>query len=328
MVPSRPVRRALDGVSPWDLESVQRYAIHRASEEVLRTARVTPRLVLVCRDHLEDLDLTSAEGDPVGTFFAVSAREDVEHRILCGSAHDGDGQVAWVFGAANDDEKRFWFATRSFATLPGNLGSPGTTWELSWGVDLTGPMPPMAWLRRDGGPIVLLPAAPPPMPKIGARVDEIPPDAVAPADPFAATNAVSEMGYETKLLKEPFVGVLVFVFRGRTLERWHVIGEIPMGLDDLVRAACAKGEAPSAVVVLRIDYFEHEGRVHRAVKMTAEAGGQRWERLLAMLFSEGDTDSPSNAQFFGSQPQAVGSDGWIGVPPITDLDLFTLGPEA
>lgn len=228
MPAAQPVRRALDGLSPWDLEAVQRFAIQRVNQDVIRDAHVTPRLLLVCQDHVEDLDLTAVDGDPIATFEALATRRDVEHRVLCGSMQDGERSVAWVFGAANDDEGTWWSAMRAFSRLPGGLGSAEASWDLTWGVQLERLAGPVASLARPGPAIELSAAMPVPMPQVAARVDAVPPNASVPTDPLAATNVVSELGYEAKLLEERMEGVMLFLFRGRTLERWHVIGEIPL----------------------------------------------------------------------------------------------------
>lgn len=55
---------------------------------------------------------------------------------------------------------------------------------------------------------------------------------------------MNQLGDEQRAVLHGFDGVGVFVFRGRELERWQIQGEIPMGLDDLVRAICARGAAP------------------------------------------------------------------------------------
>jgi hypothetical protein len=159
----------LDGLSPYDTEAVQRWAIQRVTDEVVRSGTVRARLLVLCDDHVEDLDLAPlTEGDPVATFAALATRPGVEHRVLCGHLEDAGNHVAWVFGARTDDERSFWFATRPFRRLPGNLGSGESTWNLSWGVALEGVVGPARSLHRPGPPITLLPAEPPPMPKIGA----------------------------------------------------------------------------------------------------------------------------------------------------------------
>ncbi|MCB9688172.1 MAG: hypothetical protein H6735_24245 [Alphaproteobacteria bacterium] len=321
-----PIRRSLDGLSPWDLEAVQRFAIQRANDDVLRHARVRPRLLLVCQDHLEEVDLDAdLDGDPIAAFMALGSRDDVEHRILWGCVPVEDQRAAWVFGAANDEERTWWNAMRLFTRLPGGLGSAEASWDLSFGIHLRHPAGPVTTLARDAPPLVLLPAVEPPMPKIGTRVDPAPPGAVVPTDPIEASNVISQLGFEVGVARNGLDGVLLFLFRGRTLERWHLQGEIPCGLDDLVRAACAHGDAVSAAVALRLDLFDASGSIRRAVKMTSEAGGQRWERILTIVYDQEHGDEPVEFQVFGTAPTAAGTDGWIGVAPITELEIFALG---
>ncbi|MEQ1504303.1 MAG: hypothetical protein ABMB14_18830, partial [Myxococcota bacterium] len=69
MASLRPVRRALDGLLPYDAEAVQRWALKRVTDEVVRSASVRPRMLLVCDGHVEDIDLADAAGgDPIATF--------------------------------------------------------------------------------------------------------------------------------------------------------------------------------------------------------------------------------------------------------------------
>ena len=80
---------------------------------------------------------------------------------------------------------------------------------------------------------------------------------------------------------------------------------------------------------MRLDVFEHAGTVYRAVRPVGEGAGMRFERIAALQFARGDTEKASQVQLFGSTPTRLApGDGWIGVAPVTDLDLFTLGPEA
>ncbi|MEQ1569737.1 MAG: hypothetical protein ABMA64_29145 [Myxococcota bacterium] len=308
--PGRPIRRPLHGLSPYDTEAILRWALQQVTDEVVRAASVRPRLVVLCDDHVEDLDLSSAEGDPLAAFVALADRRGVEHRLLWGHVEEGGTAVAWAFGARTDAERSFWFATRPFRRLPGGLGSGETSWDVSRGVDLDGVVGPALALHRPGPPLQLLPAEPPPMPMLTFRIDPAPPGAEIPADPVAATNVVNQTGEEQRAVLHGLDGVGVFVFRGRDLERWHVLGEVPMGLDDLVRAICARGPAPSAVATIRVDVFAHAGTVYRAVRSVGESAGTRFERIAALV----PGDEAPQVQLFGSAPTRLAAgEGWIGV---------------
>ncbi len=324
----RPIRRGLDGLSPYDSDAVQRWMLQRVTDEMARTARVTPRLWLVCDDHLEDIDLTTAQGDPLGTFLTLADRVDVEHRLLCGSDEDADGRVAWVFAARNDEARSFWMGVRRFRRLPGGLGSVDAPFHVTSGVGLAEIGGPAVSLARPGPPIDLLPAAQVPLPKIFCRSDSAPAAAEMPADALAAINVIVGLGQETTAWEQGLEGLAVFVFRGRELERWHVLGEVPFGIDDLVRNICGYGDPASAVLTLCVDLFEHEGAVCRAVRTVAEAAGRRMERIAALRYEEGDDKKPSHIQFFGSVPREMGQDGWIGVDAMTELELFPMGGSA
>ena len=329
MIPVRPVRRPLDGLSPYDTEAVTRWALQQSTDEIVRSGTIRPRLVLVLDDHIAEVDLLDqTKGDPVGTLMALRARGDIEHRLLFGCMQEDGQWIAWVFGAENDDQRSFWLATTPFEVRPGGVGAGTGSWELVQGIE-QGSVPfPAVTLTRTEPPMDLLPAQAPQTLQIGCIAHDIPANLEAPRDAVSATNVMSEMGMEDRAWKEGIEGTLVVIFRERTFEKWHVLGEIPFSLDDLIRNMCAYGDEALAAVTLSIDVFPYEGEHYRAVKMVAEAKGVRFERLLAMLWAEGEAPEPSHLRYFASQPRDVGSDGWVGVPPVTEVELFPLGPEA
>jgi hypothetical protein len=123
---------------------------------------------------------------------------------------------------------------------------------------------------------------------------------------------VAELGHEDEAWRKGLDGVLVVIFREQTLERWHVQGEIPCGLDDLVRNICLQGDPPKAVVTVSLELFEYEETWYRAVKMVSEACGVRFQRILAMLWSEGDTDRVRDRQDeLRDRVRARGGDGGV-----------------
>lgn len=330
MAAIRPVRRPLDGLNPYDVEAIRKYACIRLHDDVLRRGTVTPRLLLLHDDHIAEIDLDhAAGGDPLATFMALATDTLIEQRMLLCSFPAGPGAwIALACGAGNDEERSFWVIYRPFTMLPGGMGSAESSWQLSWGNQLTGVPDMFSFLARPGGAWSVLPAVPPPLPKISYRRQDVPKGAIVPTDAIATVNAAADVN-ETVAWKKQVEGVMIMVFRQKTLDSYHVVGEIPCGLDDLVRAACAKGETPSAVATMKLDLFAHRGVTTRAVKTMGEAGGMRMERILGLMYEPGDKpNSPTNLQFFACNPTPVGSDGWIGVEPITDIDLYPLGPGA
>lgn len=310
---ARPVRRPLAQAA--DLAHVQRYVLTRANEEIVWRARVTTRLVLVCDDHIEDLDLERTEGDPVATFLAAEARRDVRHRLLCGTATDAHGNpVGFVFGAHNTPDAEWWLASRVFQRLPGGLGSAERTWEVGFGDTLDEIPTYVEQLRGAGAPCDLLPAKSLPWPDLGCKVEDLP-NGVVPLDALGTTQILAQRGHEIELWRRGLDSTLIMAFRQGTLERWTVDGEIPCTMDELVRSVCATGATPpDAVATLRIELFDDHGTYRRAVRTVAEASGQRIERLLVLDFESDDQVTP-HLRLFGTHPVSVNGDGWIGVVP-------------
>lgn len=322
---ARPVRRPL--ARTGDLAHVQRFILTRVNEEIVWRARVTPRLILVCDDHLEELELDKTDGDPVATFHALASRRDVLQRVLCGTAVQEDGtSVGFVFGANGRDDTPWWLASRAFTRQPGGLGSAERTWDVGTGYGLEELPLMVEALRTHGQPCDLLPARALPWPEIGCKVDDLA-NEVVPLDPFATTQILAQRGHEIELWKRGLDTVMIVAFRRGTLEKWYVDGEIPCSTDELVRSVCGIGPAPDAVATLRIELFDDHGTYRRAVRTVAEAGGQRIERLLVLDFDSLEQVVP-HLRLFGTRSRPVGKDGWIGVGPGVKLELAPQVAEA
>lgn len=322
---ARPVRRPLAKVG--DLAGVQRFILTRVNEEIVWRARVTPRLILVCEDHLEEVELDKTDGDPIATFLAAGARRDVLQRILCGTAtEEGGALVGFAFGATGGDDDAWWLASRTFTRQPGGLGSAERTWDVGTGIGLEELPVLIHQLRGSGVPCDLLPARAVPWPEIGCKVDDLAND-VVPLDPLAVTQILATRGHEIELWRRGLDTVMIMTFRSGTLEKWYVDGEIPCSIDELVRSVCGIGPPPDAVATLRVELFDDNGTFRRAVRMVAEASGQRNERLLVLDFESLDQVVP-HLRLFGTRAAPVGREGWIGVRPGVKLELAPQVAEA
>ena len=120
----------------------------------------------------------------------------------------------------------------------------------------------------------------------GVFPDELPlPDAASGWAQFLGQDF--ERGFASGGLR--FEGVRAFVVRGRDFEHWELNGEFPMGLDDMLRAVCARGEVPQALVVARLQPVFHEGEPYRALVTQAECAGKRASRALLMMMDAAGT---------------------------------------
>ena len=317
MTAVHPVRRPLDGLVPTDLAEVQRRAIARANDDVLRRARVRPRLVVIGGRHVEEVDLErSAGGDPVSTFEGLAERRDVHHRLLWGCLPHDPGRLAFVYGT--DRHGRWWLATRPFSRRPGGVGSAERSWDVVDGGPSSELPAAVASLTRSAPAFTLLDPRPVPWPSIGCRVESA---GVTPLDPLGATRIVARRGVEVEAWRRGPDSRIVVVWRGSALERWPVDGELPCPTDDLVRAVCATGERPAAVVSVARDLFDDHGAVLPAVRTVAEVHGQRIERVLVLAFGDDDR-VPVDLRLFGTEARSIAAEErWIGVEPSSAIEL-------
>jgi hypothetical protein len=302
----------------------------RADQDVVNVS-VLPRRILLFGGRFQEvvaLPRACAANVAPGTgatLRALSTREGIERRFVEGWFGSVDGRgTAWILEV--DEGDAWWLAMRTFERRPGMIGVWTSAWvqRVGRGSDalpssLRGVIGPPA----DEPAIELgTPKAPEP-PTLGMFGGTLRPDEEVPSTAEAVADRVGR-DWEAKFPVEGSIdGARFTVFRGREWETWELKGEFPMGLDDMLRAICARGVEPTSVALTRMGVIPLEGDVHRALLTSGEAQGERWTRALAIgLTPEG--------RVFGhrmgvQKHGAIGDDGWIGVEPITDLELFTLG---
>jgi hypothetical protein len=330
--PVRPVRRPPDGLATHDPAAVQARILERAETEITTTGALAERIVLVCDHHLEELSVADAravhrDGSALYTLAALAGRPGVNVRILMGELEPvGAVRTGFFLGILEGDpEGRFWFAKREFRILGGRIASRGS-WDVSDGLHWGGDWHELPrHLRTPRAPWAWLPATSVPMPTLHCRLHTLPAPVTGPAEKFAAAAAgIQEYDAWTKGLD----GTHVFAFRGREVEQFVVRGENPVGIDDLCRALAARGEPPDAMATMALGTFHDKqlDQITRAVFTIAEAGGQRYQRILAMHWAPGarPDDPCKEMRYWGSVPEDVSGRGWIGVAPVTELDLFPL----
>lgn len=259
------------------------------------------------------------------TLRALWARPGVERRFVEGWFGSVDARgTAWVLEVGEDDA--WWLAMRTFERRPGMIG----VWTSAWsqrtgrGPDALPPSLRCVCAPPPDEPAIDLgaPKAPEP-PSVRMFGGTLPKGEEVPATAEAAADRVGR-DWEAKFPVEGGPeGARFTVFRGHDWETWDLRGDFPMGLDDMLRAICARGPEPTSVALTRMGVIPLEGDVYRALLTSGEARGERWTRALAIgITSEGRVFGHR----IGVQKHGlIGDDGWIGVPPITDMTLFTLG---
>jgi hypothetical protein len=259
------------------------------------------------------------------TLAAISRRPGVERRFVQGWLDGTDG-AGTAFVAERLEDGGYWLAVRPFRRRLGMMGTWTADWSAREGTDLA-EVP--AELRP-----ALVPAAgevalelgtpkPPDAPSLGMTGGPLADGEVPPSTAEAVAARVAR-DWEPKVpAGEAIDGARIVVFRGREWETWEVEADPPMGLDDLIRAICARGEEPASLAVVRWSIITLEGQSVRALLTTGEAAGRRFTRALCVQLAPDNT--PTRYRLAGSDHGVVGDDGWIGVPPITEMSLYIPG---
>ncbi len=311
-------------------EDLREWALARAEQDVLGLSVLPRRIRLVGEGFQEIVALPQPFAPNVApgtgaTLRALARRPGVERRLVEGWFGSVDGRgTAWILEVGEDDE--WWVAMRAFERRPGLIGRWTSAWSQRAGTgldtlssSLRGVLAPPPGEQ----PIAVGEPRAPDEPELGmfggtlAATEEVPLTAEAVAD---RVGRDWEAGLP--LGKAPD-GARLTVFRGPEWETWHLDGEFPMGLDDMIRAISARGEPPSSLALVRMGVIEFEGDAYRALVTEGEAQGRRWTRAMLIRMAPGG--AVLGHRIVVRDHGEMGDDGWIGVPPITEMSLFTLG---
>lgn len=258
------------------------------------------------------------------TLHALSRRPGVQRRFVEGwFGVESGGGTAWLLEVGQDGS--WWFAMRAFDRLPGLIGLWTTDWFQREGTDtasLPAPLRPLLVAPVGEAPIDVGEPRPPEAPNLGMFLGTLPASEAVPATAVAVANRVGRDWELTLARAGSHPGPRLTVFRGRDIEAWVLDGDFPTGLDDVIRAICARGETPASVALTRMGVVPRGDVAHRALITEGEAQGRRYAR--ALLLHIGADDTILGHQLVAQDRGEVGDDGWIGVAPLTDMTLFTL----
>lgn len=331
--PAVPTRRHLWWLTLGEDLPIQEAVTRAADDEIEETGALATRLLLVYDEHVEELRVDVAhaaqpQGGAVATLAALAGRPGVRFRVLMGEKppRGREREAFLVIVAEGDPSGAVWLGFRPFRLTGGRLATYHE-WQLAATTGWTGRWDALPErLRRSKVPWPWPEAAPVPQPSIQVHTERSP---LAAGRPVTATDfleAVVDL-LEYDAWTRGLDGLHVFVLTGAALERYVVRGEIPTGETDLVRVLASRTGLADAVATVKLTLFEDEstGLLQRAVITTAEAGGERTERILAMYWApEARPDDPADdLRPFRVGPAAVGDDAWIGVPPDADIQVAT-----
>lgn len=310
-------------------EELRDWAKERADQDVLGLS-VLPRRIRLFGEGFQEVvtlpqpfaaDLAPGTG---ATLKALRERRGVERQLVEGWFASGDGRgTAWILDIGEDDG--WWLGMRAFERRSGMLGVWTSAWFNRVGVGsaaLLTTLRPIIDLPVGERAIVVGEPKAPPQPELGMFAGTLGPNEPVPGTAQAVAERVGA-SWEPKLHTEPPEGARLTVFRGSEWETWHLDGDFPAGLDDMIRAIAARGDPPTSLALVRMGIIPLEGEPYRAMITEGEALGRRYVRALVTKY--GPNGEVVANRLALSDPGEIGHNGWIGVEPITDLALFVIG---
>lgn len=332
--PFVPERRRLE-VDVNDHEAVTQWILRKVSEQVITKCQPRPAIHLVFEDYEEVIDWSDVHAldpgaDLGATWAQVTTRRGVERRFLVllfkANAQTMAGVLEQVW---EDDAPTGWMmAYCPYQVVDGIGDLMGARWTIQTGLGnppglFAGIFTPAPGSR----PVALLPARKP-EPEVWFSTAEILEGLQPPSTPMEVTEAVQGMvlgALETEGLKH----LVVMVLRGRTWERWLLGKEQPADGDDMVRWICTKDGQPDAVATVEGALVPVDGKPERCIRIMAELGGSRTERLLIMLPKPGKRMDVIPGRWMARELGPVREgEGWIGVEPLLagEIAMRVIGP--
>lgn len=261
------------------------------------------------------------------TLAALRMRVGVARCFAEGWIDQGD-ERGMAFVLERGEDEAWWAATRFFRRKPG----PVLEWIAPWREqEGEGPsalpveLRSVRWSLASAKPLLVGEPSAPPEPSVQMAPGTFGPNWKMPPTAEALADEVGR-SFETEARGKagPPAGQRVLVIRGRDWERWEIEGEAPVDLDDLVRAACKRGAAPDAVVVVQQALVPIDGATARALVTQAELGLNRHTRCMEFRLNAVGRIATWRLLRGPSGP-IEREDAWIGNDPVTDFDWVVLG---
>ncbi|MFZ5476905.1 MAG: hypothetical protein ACOZNI_09040 [Myxococcota bacterium] len=311
-------------------DELREWAMARAEEDVMGISVLPRRIRLFGEGFMEVVGLphplaANLAPGTGATLKALWSRPGVERRLVEGWFGSVDGRgTAWILEPGKDGA--WWLAMRTFERRPGMIGMWTSAWSQRAGhgvKDLSSSLRPVLEPPPGERPIDVGKPKEPEPPEIGMFAGALQPHEEVPVTAEAVADRIGREWEGNLPLGRTPEGTIVTVFRGREFETWKLEGVFPMGIDDMIRAVCARGETPTSVAVVHMGVVPMEGEVYRALLTDGEAQGERWTRVFVIRMAPDGTILGHRIAI--RKHGQVGDDGWIGVAPITEMDLFVLG---
>ena len=323
-------RRPLPGrLDPADRHAVRAWLLDAVHDEVLLHGGPLPRLLRLTDDAVESLDLDQiVRGDPD---FHPGATVDLLSRgarqvLLVARLEAAAGARALVFHAASDGDVTWWAATLPYATdTTTGLAVPREGWSTTAEVRCPTELPPglRMWVEPAGVGRPARFAPPDPLAEVCAAFGSLPTTAAVPTCARTLTHLAAALTLED-LLHGRIRGAVIVRLAGRQWESWVVGEDLPVTLDDAIRAIASHGTPADAVALLHLAVFDGAERPLPGLQCVAQHGAERLESwsLLHLPDGPGGPLALAGRERWRQLPPAAGG-GWLR-PPESPVDLIAL----
>lgn len=334
---SRPVhlRRLPLSLDVFDDEAFHRGLLERVERDVVLQGQPTPAIHLFHDDHERVLDWSRVsaadpDADVGATFAALADGRGVERRVVVAMLDDRKGSpAAFILEQLREDGEPcgWWLALRPFTWNAARVGRFHGAWQVGQGQEGLPPMFAELVSAGEGRRAArVLPPAPL-QPDIRVAFGELP-EGQAPPQGVEGFASLAVAMVLPEVQREGIDHVKVIRLAGVAWEEWHLHGDMPADLDDMVRYIAQRESPAEAVAVAQGVLFMEEGEPTKALRLQAERGGKRVERIFTFRFPEGQAQRlPSRAYARGLGPVEEG-EGWLGVEPMVLFELGPLGVDA
>lgn len=330
--PFTPERRPLE-VDVYDQEATTEWILRKVSEQVITKCQPRPAIHLLFDDHEEIIDWTAVHAvdpgaDLAATWAEVAARPGLERRFLVLALSTPDHTLAGVLEQVWEDggPSGWMLAYTAYKAVDG-VGHLNPNWRVDSGEGAPPGQFGSMFTPAPGARAVALLPAKRPEPEVWFSTAEILEGIPAPTSPMEVTAAVSDIvlnALETEGIKH----LIVMLLRGRTWERWLLGPDQPAAADDMVRWMCSQGSPPDAVATVEAALVPVDGKPERVIRVMAEMGGCRTERINIMLPKPGKPMDVIPGRWMARElGQVKDGEGWIGVAPLLagELEVRVIG---
>ena len=310
-MPTRLVRRCLpESLDFRDRGHVRDWLMSVVRDEVIYAGAPAPRLVRITGRYFDVLDLESlARDDPgfdPGATVALLAREASHVFVVATLAAPERPSRALLFHAASQPKTLWWAATLPFTRHPrSGLSLPDESWSTTLETEDLESLPELLkpWCARSPRGRAGRFGPPDPLSEVWAAFGSLPDSARIPTDARTLIHLAAALTLED-LLSGSIHGSVIVRVSGRDWESWIVGDDLPLPLDDAIRAIASNGTPAESVALIHLALFDDEYPPRPGLQCVAQHGEERLESWSLLSFP----DEP------GAPLTLAGSERWRLLP--------------